>query len=134
MIEVFVNMKTEHFSQTDGHIRIPRKIEINLKRIGNNADPGRRRADVADAERKNFIGRLCHDVRDDNLLCQSLQKADGPLVKQRQGYLTFVNLAGNVVILQNRTGNQLREKRNKQSHFDNVLLRFANPAVYIDQV
>ena len=46
----------------------------------------------------------------------------------------FVNLAGNVVILQNRTGNQLREKRNKQSHFDNVLLRFANPAVYIDQV
>ena len=37
--EVLMEVKAKHFSQTDGHVRIPGKIVVDLERIGKARSP-----------------------------------------------------------------------------------------------
>ena len=39
IIKVLQDIKTEYFPQTDGHIRIPRKIKVDLERVAYNPQP-----------------------------------------------------------------------------------------------
>ena len=98
IVEVLVNVKTEHFAQTDRHIRITGKIEIDLESISHNADPGHRRGNIVDAQCKNFICGFGHDIGNNDFFSQPLQETDSPLVKQRQRNLAVVNLRRNIVI------------------------------------
>ena len=47
IIEVFAEMEAEHASETDGHIAVAGKIEVDLQRVANGARPSCQHADLS---------------------------------------------------------------------------------------
>ena len=119
IIEVFVEVESEHFSQSDGHIRISAEIEVNLEGIGQRPQPGHpcRQRHVRTeplhrsvSETKSVIRNQRHVIGQQHLLSQSDDKAYHTVGKVLQVLLPIINLIRNGFIPHNRSGDELREK------------------------
>lgn len=58
MIKVLVEVESETAPQSDGHIGIARKVEINLKRIGHDAYPRSHSGKVSETAHKELVGEF----------------------------------------------------------------------------
>ena len=143
IIEIFIEVKPEHFSQSDGHIRISAEIEVNLEGIGQRPQPGhpcRQRHVCAEplhrsvSEPKGVIRNQRHVIGQQHLLSQSGNKAYHTVGKVLQVLLPIINLIRNGFIPHNRSGDELRKKGDVQANIQQIFLRLAPSPVHVDYV
>ena len=116
IIEVFAEMEAEHASETDGHIAVAGKIEVDLQRVANGARPSCQHADLSGRQREHGIRHLTERVRQQQLFAQTADKpADAECGLLRSG-AAAVDLLLDVMVFDDRPGDQLREKRDVQQH------------------
>ena len=75
VVEIFRKTEAHHQAQPYCHIRIPRKIEINLEGIANRAKPGCGRAELIVGDFENNIGTRAYGVSYNYLLAQPQEEA-----------------------------------------------------------
>ena len=110
MVEVLLEGKAKHVAQPDGHIAIAREVVIDLHEVGEGGRPGTSDGEVRGMAKQPVSGR-CHDIGDQDLLCQAAAEAT-----QAQGNLVRARLAPrdlqlDVVVLDDGARHQLREER-----------------------
>ena len=116
IIEVFAEMEAEHASETDGHIAVAGKIEVDLQRVANGARPSCQHADLSGRQREHRVRHLTERVRQQQLFAQAADKpADAECGLLRSG-AAAVDLLLDVMVFDDRPGDQLREKRDVQQH------------------
>ena len=110
IIEVFAEMEAEHASETDGHIAVAGKIEVDLQRVANGARPSCQHADLSGRQREHGIRHLTERVRQQQLFAQTADKpADAECGLLRSG-AAAVDLLFDVMVLDDRTCNKLWKK------------------------
>ena len=120
--------------QTDCHVRISRKIEIQLQRIGNDAQPRRRHGNFICRQRENRIDDRTRRIGQQNFLCQTDDKSFEAVHKTVERFPTVVDFQINVMIFDNRSRDQLGKQGNKQSQLVKIPLRFDFAPVNVRQI
>ena len=127
-------MKSEDFSQTDGHIGISGKIEINLTGIRQGSKPGESHRKIAGALRKSGVRNLPHTVGQNHFFRQTEQKPDDP----RGNLLDTLPALGDFRlhrrIPHDRPRHQLREKCDVKSDLERISLHAGIIAVDVDDI
>ena len=109
-------MEAEHASETDGHIAVAGKIEVDLQRVANGARPSCQHADFSGRQREHRVRHLTERVRQQQLFAQTADKpADAECGLLRSG-AAAVDLLLDVMVFDDWPGDQLREKRDVQQH------------------
>ena len=143
IVEVFIEVKPEHLSQTDGHIRISAEIEINLEGVGQCSQPGhscRQRHIPAEplhrsvSEPKGMIRNQCHVIGQKHLLAQPDNKPHHTVGKILHVLLSVVDLIRNGLIPHNRSGDELRKEGDVQAHIQQILLGLPPSPVHVDYI
>ena len=134
IIEVLKEMETEHAPHTDRHVAVTGEVKVNLQSVANRAHPAGKHADLACGQRKDCIRHLSHCIGEQQLFGQA---ADEPLDTQR-GFtrigLSRVDLLFDVVVLNNRPRNQLREERDIQQHLNKRPGHQRPVSVYVNDI
>ena len=138
-VEVGRAGKAHHLAQTVAHLRIAGKIEIQLQRIGEDAQPGQRQGSVgeADAVRGDDIGPQRADrIGKDDLFRQAENKLRRALLGLAHctAPARRVQGRGHVTVTHDRPDDQLREKDNVGGKVDRVALRFCLAGVYVRDI
>ena len=105
-------MKAKHPAHANRHIAVAGKIKINLQRITKRAHPGSKHADLPRRQGKHRVRHPSHSVGDQQLFGQTANKTPDAERGLFRRCAALVDLFFNVVILDDRTGDQLRKKRN----------------------
>ena len=116
IIEVFAEMEAEHASETDGHIAVAGKIEVDLQRVANGARQSCQHADLSGRQREHGIRHLTERVRQQQLFAQTADKPANAECGLLRCGATAVDLLLDVMVFDDRPGDQLREKRDVQQH------------------
>ena len=130
VIEIFEEIKAENFTETDCHIAVTRKIEINLQRKRNGIQP----------EKQNgfFIGfrksgaKACEGIGNQNFFAESDDKPTDAVSGFFKGMRSVFQLSCDIRITHDRSRNQLGKQRNISRKIDGIFLRpyFASVNVY----
>ena len=121
-VEVFQEMESEHCPQPDRHVRIAGKIIEKLEGICDGPAPCRRVADHSGGRGKNLVGDVSQGVGDNDFLSQPQGKTPYPVNEMVQRFMALFDLLLNVVVFQDRSGNQLRKERDVKGKLENVFL------------
>ena len=149
IVEVFEIVQPDHLSHADGHIGIGGKIEIDLERIRNYADPERKRRRVGKRRKvfRQLRGRTDGGVREQKRIgkrtagiCEHrfLCKANG---KARTAARTVGRLVAAIeeflrdgLVPDDGTGDALVEERGVEQHMPVFILRLGVAAVHIHNI
>ena len=127
-------MKAENQRQPDSHVRISRKIEKDLKRIGNRPYPRRQHIKIRNGQRKHFVGNRAHRIGYQHFFSQ----ADNKPLKTSDCFVrrfrSAVDLIGNIVIFDNRSRNQRREQSDIQPQLQQIALRAYFAAINVNNI
>ena len=74
IVKVLFKIKSEHFPQSDRHIRITAEIKINLECIGKYPDPRRKDRQISCRHLRNFFKNFSHSIGKDSFLGKSHDK------------------------------------------------------------
>ncbi len=133
IVEVFREFESEHFSQTDGHVRVAGEIKINLQRVRQRAEPGGGHGE-GHAGAENVIRHLRHIVGNQNLLRQAIDEALHAVAKVRQRLPAVHDLLLDGVVADDRAGDELREERDVEAHIPHTLLRLRLAVVNVKEI
>jgi len=133
-IEIFEEFEAHHPPQADGHIRISGKVKVNLESIGDGAEPGVRSSEVEITEIEDTIGRESHRIGDEHLLAKAETKAIDPGKKFFTRMYSRCELSGDIMITDDRTGDELGEESHVESKIDETLCRLHLSTVHVYDV
>ncbi len=111
ILKVFLKVKPEHPAHADRHIAVAGKIKIDLQCIAEHAHPGGKHADLP-RQGKHHVTIHSHGVGNQQLFGQAANKTPDAERGLFRRCAALVDLFFNIVILDDRTGDQLRKKRN----------------------
>ena len=133
VIKIFQKAKTKNPSQTNRHIRICPKIQINLKSITDNANPS---VDHSHSrlQSKSQICRFSHCISQQNFLYNPCHKPEGSLIYILCPHLSAADFPRHINITHNRTCNQLGKEHNIQGQIQNISLDLHLILININQV
>ena len=80
VIEIFLVVKTYHFSHSYGHIGVSRKVKIYLERVQDNSKPCTHHRIAAPALRSAGFGDFTRRIRQKNLFAKTCNKPVDPAV------------------------------------------------------
>ncbi len=134
VIEVFKEFKPYHPAQSDGHIRITGKVEIDLESERQNQHPRaeRRRLKI---ERRGVIS--CdrrHGIGEQYFFCHSRDKASRAVGELVYVFLAAYKLVVYVLISDDRTCDKLWVQRDVGPERDDILLQPRVAAVEVNGV
>jgi hypothetical protein len=115
-IEILLEAKSQHASEADRHVRITRKIEVDLHREAGEAEPGKTGAQACGISGEHLIGEGAERIGNQQLASHPAREAEKagpeivPLDRRRRSDLVL-----HLVIFQNRSGQQLREEQHEQA-------------------
>ena len=121
IIKVLCKAEAEHLPQPDGHIAVTREIKVNLQGIGQHTEPGCRRRE-RHPRIEDIICHLCDIIRDQDLLAQSIDEAHHASRKIRHVLTAMCNLLRDEIIPHDWPRDELRKKRNVESHRQHTAL------------
>src|SRR5438045_1961567 len=75
IFEVFDESEPKHPAETDGHVGIAGKVEIDLQRVAANRQPGETRRNFMAGDREEPVCQLSDDVGDHELLRHSQRES-----------------------------------------------------------
>ena len=132
--EILRVFEAEDAAHADGHIGIAGKIEIDLKGIEHDAEPGRGGRRRGGAAVQDLRGDLARGVSQQDLFGKADAEA-GRAVECVSGVKAArVDLPGDVGIADDRPGDELREERDVEQKFCKRPLRRDIPAPDVDRV
>ena len=134
IVEVLLEMEPEHEPQSDRHVRISREVEIDLQHVSDCADPGAKAPDLRLRHIKKSVGYHGNVVGDEDLFREAANEAPHALCGILGRLFPVRDLKLDVVIFDDRAGDELREKRHIQHHVERVFLHLAVLAVNINDV
>jgi len=126
--------QAEHPSQAERHVGIRGEVEIDLQAVKQDAPPGHDRSDRGDGLRENRVDGGGHRVRDEHLLPEPEHEAADTYSKIRPGRPMGPQLVRDVVVADDRAGDELGEHRNVECEVDDLALGGDLPAVDVDEV
>ena len=132
--EVLGKTESEHASETDRHVGVAGKVEVDLQRIADKAKPRVPDRELCERHRENPIGRPGDDVRDQHLLGKTDDKPPDPVRQVVDRDPSAGELIGDVAVADDRAGDQLRKQQQIQRGVDGTLLRRCIPAVDVHDV
>ena len=121
IIEIFEKIKAEDLTQTDRHIAVSRKVEVDLERKRDRVKP----------EKQNGFFIRCRKIgakrrkriRNQNLLTEAENETANALRRLIKAVRSFAQLSVDIRVADDRTRDQLGKKRNVGSQIDRILLR-----------
>ena len=134
IIEVLHKIKSKHFSQSDRHIRISRKIEINLKCVQNRQHPRIDRSQLCQRFLHHPVHRRRKGISKQHFFRQSVGKALDSIRHPLRRTLPVPNLFADIVILDDRSRDELRKEGNIERQMKDIFLRLNRPPVHIHHV
>ena len=127
IIEVLHKIKSKHFSQSDRHIRISRKIKINLKCVQNRQHPRIDRSQLCQRFLQHPVYRRRKGISKQHFFRQSVGKALDSIRHPLRRTLPVPNLFADIVILDDRSRDELRKERNIKRQMKDIFLRLNRP-------
>ena len=134
IVEVFAELKTEHPSQADGHVRISAEVEINLQCIGADSDPVSHHGNIAVRQRTDGGVQGAEIVGQQDFFAQAENKSlcAFPEIDPIRG--ADAELLLHISVLDNRTRNELREQGQVQGKAQKTLLRSHVLPVHVENI
>ena len=127
VVEVFRQRDTEKFTDTDGHIAVPGKIEIELHHVGRVAQNQNRRGQCGRRDRRYLGVDECQLVRDDGFLGKAQNQpldAVAEAVKVNfAGLAAGVQLRGLLVIPHDRPRRPMAEESQEHRELKRAFFR-----------
>ena len=134
VVEVFAVSKPKHPPEADGHVRVSRKVKIDLEGEAEDAQPGRRCGENAEVGVQNASRRLPGEVGQQYFLAQPAEKPRHARRDALPGAVSFADLFGDFTIAHNGSGDELGKQGHKQEIIQKVALHRRLVAVYIQGV
>lgn len=134
VVEVFVEMKSEYPAQAYSDVGISRKVEINVKRIENNAVPRARDSKRIHASAEKVLNYPVKLVGKYDLFRKTDNKSCKALAEIVKSCFSVVYFSGNCFITDDRSCDKLREQADIQKQFEEVLLRLYLSPIAIDNI
>ena len=134
VIEVFQELKAQHFSQPNGHIGIAGKVKVNLEGKGDGAQPGRPGGKTCPRQRRHGIPQGAHLVRDEHLFPQAYGEPSDARGKLRRCFPAVRELFLHRFVLHDGPCDELREQRDIGAKGDGILLCRHGASVYINDI
>ena len=132
LVEVLVKPEPHHQAQTNGHIGVPGKVEIQLRGVRQYAQPGIRRTGIG--QRKGTVRQRRYRVGDKDFLDEALHEPERALTELFHGMGAVGELVCQVLVTQHRPGNKLGEQRNEGREINKPPGRFRIPPIDIHHV
>ena len=132
LVEVLVKPEAHHQTQADGHIGVAGKVEIQLRGVRQDAQPGIRRTGVR--QRKGTVRQRRYRVGDKDFLDEALHEPERALTELFHGMGAVGELIRQVLVTQHRPGNKLGEQRNESREINKPPGRFRIPSIDIHHV
>ena len=133
VVEVFEELEAEHITKTARHIRITGKVEVDLEGIGEDARPRAQPAVLLTGD-DDRLAHGAHLVGDQHLFGETHTEDAHALGEVVERLTAVIQLIGDVLIADDRAGDQLREQRYIGAEGDDVLLHRRFSAIDIDGV
>ena len=134
MVKIFRKMKAKHLPQTDRHIRIARKIKIDLKGKRHCSQPRQRHAHIRAAKPFDLIPEYTDLIRQQHFFCQTEQKPLQAMGDTKSCRLPRVHLFLHILITHNRSRDQLWKQAHIHSKRNDIVLRHRLSPVHINRV
>ena len=134
IIKILMEMKSKHHSESQRHITVAAEIKIDLQHIGNCAQPSTRTGDSGCCRTKEIIRHKSHCIGDKNLFAQTCNETPDSFSDFLRRLLTIIDLRLHIMILNDRSRDQLWEKRDIQKHLSEILLNRSISPINIDHV
>ena len=145
VVEVLGEVEAQHLTHADAHQGVAGKVEIELERVGDDAQPDQRGGSVGEAhEGDGGAVRHADDVRPErtdgvgqqDFLCQAEGEQGHAVLDLLELTAAFVDVetVGDVPVLDDGAGDELGEHDDVSTEIDDVMLRFHIPAVDVDGV
>ena len=132
--EVLHERKAEDFPETDCHVGVAGKIEVDLEHVGEHAEQDARRRRARKRAAQQLVCDLPDVIGKQNLFPQTDAKARHTAEDVLAVRLARVDLRRNVHIADNRSCNELRKHRNIQQQLPVRPLRRNVFAVHVDRI
>ena len=134
IVEVFAELKAEHPSQADGHIRISAKVKIDLQCIGADSDPVGHHGNIAVRQRTDGGVQGAEIVGQQDFFAQAENKplCAFPEIDPVRG--ANAELLLHIPVLDNRARNELREQGQVQGEAQKALLRSHVLPVHVENI
>ena len=134
IVEIFRKMKSKHPAKTNGHIRIPGKVIINLQGICQGPEPGQRSRQVMGRNRKEIVRTLAQDIGNQRLFGQSDNKTADTDGQVRAIGAPFMQPFCYIMVTDNGSGDELGKKRDIQGYVNGILLHLNFAAIQVNHI
>src|SRR5450755_145663 len=132
IVEILEHPKSEHAHQPDRHIGVSREIEVDLQCVANEPQPGDRRGELRGSDAEDLVGDAAQRVGDKHLLAQTEYESPRTLGDVVEAPVARYDLARDVLVSDDRPGDQLREQENVERKAAAMTLRCGVPASNVD--
>ncbi len=132
LVEVLHEAEAHHQAEADGHVAVAGEVEVELRGVGQGAEPGVAGGRVLQGEA--VVGEGGQGVGDEHLLDEALHEAGAAFGELVDGVGAVVELVDQVLEAQHRAGDQVREDRDEGGEVDQVVGRRGIAAVDVDDV
>ena len=134
VIEVFKKVKAENTAQSDSHVRVSRKVKVNLKGICGNAKPGTGHRQLALGQSREVFPKLAGGVGEKHLFAEPHGKGPYAGGYQCQRMRPLGQLLVDVAVAHDGPGDKLREKCHIGAEVADIFLRAGLAAVHVNDI
>ena len=132
--EVLHERKAEDFPETDCHVGVAGKIEVDLEHVGEHAEQDAHRRRARKRAAQQLVSHLPDVIGKQHLFAETDAKARHAAEDVLAVQLARIDLRRNVHIADNRSCNELRKHRNIQQQLPVGPLRRNVFAVHVDRI
>ena len=134
VIKVFGKTETEHATKADGHVRISRKIEIDLNGIADGAKPCHRDRQPVGGHIAHARPKLARGVGQQHLFGKSAHKRAQAACQCRDRMIAARQLLVHVAISHDRARDELWKQRHVGAKRDGIALCVHLAAIDVDDI
>ena len=132
--EVLGQAESKHPAEPDRHVRVTRQREVHLQREAEQTEPGRAGAEAIDRHVEHPIGHDADNVRDQELLAEADDDTTDAVHEVADAHHSFGHLMGEIAVMDDRTCDERRKKREVQRRVHKSPLGAAVATVHVNQV
>ena len=132
VVEVLQEVEAEHLPQADGHVAVAGEIEIDLERVGRDAQP--RAGEGQLLTRKGPVPELANSVGQQDLLCHAHGEALDPGGEFLQVLPPALQLFRHGFVADDGARDELGKEGDIGAEGDHVFLHRGVPAVDVDRI
>ena len=134
VVKVFQEFESKDGAETDRHVGVPAEVVVDLEGVTDRSQPGGHAVQLVDRLRKHLVGYGSQRVGNENFLGESHDEAFHAVGDFLEVHGSVLDLVSDVMVLDDRSCHQLREKGDVERELVNVLLRLNFLAIDVHDV